>query len=87
MWPIHPWTAVLQLAFVFVILQPSDSEQWPLLVCSSPIETRGGTEITTSFKLHYLSVQLEVLSQSFTLSALPSSRQRLAAITGWFISM
>lgn len=82
MWPIHPLTAVLQLASVFVILQPSDSEQWPLLVCSSPIETKGGKEITTSFKLHYISVQL-----SSTLSALPSSRHRLAAITGWFISM
>lgn len=35
----------------------------------------------------YLLGQLEVLIQSFTLSALPSSRHRLAAITGWFISM
>ena len=44
--------------------------------------------ISTSYHLIiYLFRQRTALTQHFTLSALPSSRHRLAAITGWFISM
>lgn len=47
MWLFPPVTAALQSVSVSATLQPSDNEQLPLLVCSSPIEDGGRAEVNT----------------------------------------
>lgn len=53
-WLFLPLTAALQSASASATLQLFDNEQWPLRVCSSPIEDRGGAEINVSFEIYTL---------------------------------